>query len=532
MTLSVAVRFPFGRLAAMCRDIPGFTVPGGVILATDSRFTGRGEGSVLTDRGRKLFRIANDAALVYSGDVLAAQAAVRSIRQFFARRALDSPNEATLQVAELVKAAYQRELAEREAGRRNTTVGPLDILVGVCKPGTGETGIFFLSSRSSFKPYLANAGNIAAVGSMGEAARFEERLLALDAEQWERYGPPPLDPGHWQIIVVAAISSVIEAQKASSAVGGPIQTALITGDAYFLHEFSYLEADGDPLVLASWKVATVPYEETELVHREGGRALAEAPAEGSGSREALRSLQNGLGVRFRKPALLRLALTHKSVANEAPAAGQVEHNERLEFLGDAILGAVVADELYRAFPEASEGGLTVMRAELVRESSLASWARRWRLGDYILLGRGEAQSGGAGRDGVLAACFEAVVGAIYLDRGERAVRAALVPLYEEAARELSPSPRASDPKSELQHRVQVATGALPTYRVVSVEGPDHQPQFTVLVDAGRGLSRTGVGRSKQAAEQEAARKALEAWSESRLGPEQQTPEESAWRRSV
>lgn len=235
--------------------------------------------------------------------------------------------------------------------------------------------------------------------------------------------------------------------------------------------------------------------------------------------DSLAAVQEQLRVRFRKPALLRLALTHKSVANEAPESVLVEHNERLEFLGDAILGAVVADELYRAFPTATEGALTVMRAQLVRQSSLAELARRLHLEDHVILGRGEARAGGSQRESVLAACFEAIVGAIYLDRGERAARHLLAPFIDELAQGLTISSQASDPKSQLQHRAQLATGAPPTYRVLSQEGPDHSPSFTVEVEVLPDLRALGVGRSKQAAEQEAARRALEGLDQAgRAGP--------------
>jgi ribonuclease-3 len=165
-----------------------------------------------------------------------------------------------------------------------------------------------------------------------------------------------------------------------------------------------------------------------------------------------------------------------------------------------------------------------MRAELVRQSSLAAWAREFELGDHLYLGRGEDRAGGRRRDGVLAGCFEAVVGAIYLDRGESAARRFLVPLISEATQHLALSARSSDPKSELQHRMQVATGALPAYRVVSIEGPDHRPRFTVEVEAPPGVLSVGVGGSKQAAEQEAARQSLASWEATASNPPAQVDE--------
>ena len=222
------------------------------------------------------------------------------------------------------------------------------------------------------------------------------------------------------------------------------------------------------------------------------------------------TLERRLGFRFRDPALLAVALTHRSTVNERPDEG-LKDNERLEFLGDAILGAVVAEELYRAFPSLPEGYLTLMRAELVRQAGLARWARQIDLGPHLVVGKGEEQRGGRERDGLLASAFEAVIGAIYLDQGYDAVRHIVAGLVAEALPELSPSARAQDPKSELQYRVQARFHTLPTYRVVAAEGPEHRPTFTVEVTSEGGVSGVGTGMSKQAAEQEAAAEALKSW---------------------
>ena len=251
-----------------------------------------------------------------------------------------------------------------------------------------------------------------------------------------------------------------------------------------------------------------------------GKIAGQAPGLQNGPRRSRRAaperpdfvdLEHRLGVSFRHPHLLELALTHRSVANEAPAAISMGDNERMEFLGDAVLGLLVADQLYRAFPELSEGALTVMRAELVRRSSLAEWARHFDLGQHLILGKGESRAGGRTRDTVLAACFEAIVGALYLDRGQAAVRAMVEPLVAEALPRLSGSRRSSDPKSELQRRVQSATGHLPVYRVIAVEGPEHQPRFTVEVEGTPGVTARGSGSTKQEAEQQAAERLLESW---------------------
>ena len=222
------------------------------------------------------------------------------------------------------------------------------------------------------------------------------------------------------------------------------------------------------------------------------------------------SLEERLGVSFRDPSLLAIALTHRSAINERPDE-ELRDNERLEFLGDAILGAMVAEHLYQVFPAASEGSLTIMRAELVRQSTLAQWARRFGLGDYLVVGHGEEQRGGRERDALLASAFEALLAAIYLDQGYEQVRAVIGPLVSEALPTLSASAQALDPKSELQHRVQARWGVLPVYQVVAVEGPEHQPTFTVEVQAGDRITGRATGRSKQAAEQEAAQRALEGW---------------------
>lgn len=208
-------------------------------------------------------------------------------------------------------------------------------------------------------------------------------------------------------------------------------------------------------------------------------------------------------------------MTHRSLANETGQdAGDYE---RLEFLGDAVLGLLVAERLYRRFPQASEGALTVMRSELVRRSSLAAWARRFHLGDFLVLGKGEERAGGRDKDGVLSACFEAVIGALYLDRGQRVVRTLIDPLIAQSVPEISAMHHAGDAKSALQRRAQTVAGHLPTYRVVEVSGPSHRPTFTVEATVLPGLSAQGVGPNKRFAEQDAAERLLALWAEQDLG---------------
>lgn len=214
-----------------------------------------------------------------------------------------------------------------------------------------------------------------------------------------------------------------------------------------------------------------------------------------------------LGISFRDPALLEQALTHKSYLNEH-ALPELQSNERLEFLGDAILGAVTAEALYRAFPTATEGALTVMRASVVCAPSLARWARRLDLGRQIILGRGEELGGGRERDSVLSGALEAIMGAIYLDQGYAAVQAVLAPFLQEVLAELSPDQPRLDAKSRLQQATQARFATTPIYSVVEVSGPQHRPTFTVEVRVGELVARAS-GPSKQAAEQEAARAMLE-----------------------
>jgi ribonuclease-3 len=219
----------------------------------------------------------------------------------------------------------------------------------------------------------------------------------------------------------------------------------------------------------------------------------------------LASLEEALGVHFQNPALLDLALTHRSYIYETPGEG-LTSNERLEFLGDSILAFISADFLYRTFPKLSEGELSDIRATLVRRETLANFAREIHLGDYLHLGKGEQSSGGGQR--VLASAFEAVLGAIYLDQGIEVVRACLLPRLDPLARTIVEKRLFKDHKSRFQELAQAHDAITPTYHVVSQEGPSHNRKFTVEVRLGDQVAGRGHGRSKQAAEQEAAYAAL------------------------
>jgi ribonuclease-3 len=220
-----------------------------------------------------------------------------------------------------------------------------------------------------------------------------------------------------------------------------------------------------------------------------------------------RELQSRLGYHFRDRELLRLALTHPSVAHEQGVP--IQHNQRLEFLGDAVLQLVLTRELYRNFPAFGEGPLTKARAKLVNRRSLADKGRSLGLGNYLILSRGEEMHGGRDRPSTLADAFEAVLGAIFIDGGFDAAFAFLSGLFQDALGELSVIPILENPKGELQEFLQARSAEAPEYRVVSATGPDHDRVFECTVrHAGVELAR-GVGKSKKAAESEAALAALE-----------------------
>ena len=217
-------------------------------------------------------------------------------------------------------------------------------------------------------------------------------------------------------------------------------------------------------------------------------------------------MQARLGVRFKRPALLRQAFVHRSYLNEYPEPG-LESNERLEFFGDAVLSYVVADRLFRECPECDEGDLTEWRGYLVRRDSLAAFARKLDLGRFFLLGRGEETAGGRQRAQNLASLFEAVVGAIAIDRGLTVARKFIFDAIGSEF-DLAGKPTPIDPKSRLQEVVQARWQRAPNYKTVLEEGPEHRKVFTVEVSVqGQALAR-GTGHSKQEAERGAARAAL------------------------
>lgn len=221
----------------------------------------------------------------------------------------------------------------------------------------------------------------------------------------------------------------------------------------------------------------------------------------------LKALQDRLGFTFRDDGLLKLALTHPSVAHEQGAS--VAHNQRLEFLGDAVLQLVLTTELYEKFPVTDEGPLTKARAQMVNRRALASQGRRLRLGEHLILSRGEESSGGRERPSTLADAFEALLGAIHLDGGFDAARDFILRQFREEFGELHVIPNLENPKGELQELLQANSDEAPQYQLETVTGPDHDRLFESAVYHQGILLGRGHGKSKKEAESRAALNALE-----------------------
>lgn len=242
-----------------------------------------------------------------------------------------------------------------------------------------------------------------------------------------------------------------------------------------------------------------------------------------------RALMEKLKYEFRDPNLLRLALTHKSHANElfrrgstgpneSDSAFVAVHNERLEFLGDSVLGLIISDLLYENFSDANEGKLSKVRSTLVRAETLSDIARTLDLGTYVLLGKGEVTTGGFAKESILSSTYEAVLGAVYLDGGLAAAYA----LVEEHFKELLPNAMSGaitrDYKTNLQEVAQRQFKQSPSYRVLNELGPDHEKTFEVLLKVGP-FEQLGRGRNKKEAEQAAARELLQAMQSTAASPE-------------
>jgi ribonuclease-3 len=223
--------------------------------------------------------------------------------------------------------------------------------------------------------------------------------------------------------------------------------------------------------------------------------------------ESPQEFADRLSLKFNDPLLLRRALTHRSYLNENPEA--LEDNERLEFLGDAVLDYVVGVWLYNRFPEMSEGDLTRLRAALVRTEQLANFGRQIGIGTTLRLGKGEAESGGRARRALLCGAFEALSGAICLDSGIEAVEIFMSRFLENATKEILLNHSEKDPKSTLQEIVQAEGAPAPFYRVISESGPDHDKTFEVEVLVEGQVAGCGIGSSKQEASVIAAQMALD-----------------------
>ena len=222
----------------------------------------------------------------------------------------------------------------------------------------------------------------------------------------------------------------------------------------------------------------------------------------------LTTVQQTLGISFKEPSLLKQALVHSSYVNENSSLAPVS-NERLEFLGDAVLGMVVAAKLYADFPHLSEGEMTKFRAVLVRRDTLVRMARAIRLGDHLYLGKGEQASGGRDKPANLAGALEAVIAAIFLDQGAAIAQDFILRLFDAELQKVVSQCTGTDYKSQLQELIQARGQQTPTYHVIEATGPDHDRRFTVEVRLGDTVLGRGLGKSKKAAETEAARSTLE-----------------------
>ena len=223
-------------------------------------------------------------------------------------------------------------------------------------------------------------------------------------------------------------------------------------------------------------------------------------------KKQLRKLQKAIGVRFRKLGYLEWALQHRSYVNELRK--ELNNNEQLEFLGDSVLGLVIAEYLFQKFPKYMEGKLSLLKSSLVNEEVLAQIANQFGLGDYLLLGKGESKGGGRLRASTLADAVEAVIGAYYLDRGFKAAHRFLVKLFKEKVQEVDSSDSLDNAKNRLQKLTQGKFAVLPEYRLIAESGPQHKKTFDVRVWVQGEEVGAGKGKTKKKAEEEAAKEAL------------------------
>jgi len=222
----------------------------------------------------------------------------------------------------------------------------------------------------------------------------------------------------------------------------------------------------------------------------------------------LKALQQILGIHFKDPSLLEQALVHSSYINESPGTAPAS-NERLEFLGDAILGVIIAQKLYQYFPDATEGEMTKLRAALVRRSTLSSIARTIGLSDYLYLGKGEEASGGRDKPTNLAGAMEAVTAAVFLDQGWGITMDFILWVFDTELKKLPRKGEGVDYKSQLQQIIQSRQQETPVYQIIEATGPAHDRMFVVEARVGDTVLGRGCGKSKKLAESEAAHSALE-----------------------
>ena len=219
-------------------------------------------------------------------------------------------------------------------------------------------------------------------------------------------------------------------------------------------------------------------------------------------------LETNIGTTFKNKDLLKQAFIHRSYLNENRTV-KLEHNERLEFLGDAVLELVITDYLYKKYPEKNEGDLTAYRSSLVNSNTLSDAAEKIGLNAFLLLSKGEAKDTGRARQFILANTFEALVGAIYLDQGYDAANTFIASQLFDLIEDIVEKNKYIDSKSKFQEQAQEKVGITPSYKLIKETGPDHNKIFTVGVYLREDLVVTGDGKSKQEAEQDAAEKALE-----------------------
>lgn len=222
----------------------------------------------------------------------------------------------------------------------------------------------------------------------------------------------------------------------------------------------------------------------------------------------IHELESQLGLDFERKDLLARAFVHRSYLNEVEEGTELSDNERLEFLGDSVLSLVVSEMLFERFPDRQEGDLTTLRAALVRRETLARFAEQLDLGEFLMLGHGEEESGGRTRPATLCATFEALIGAIYVEWGVDAVRAFALPMIQAELDKVQRQALEKDAKSRLQEWAQSTFGRTPRYRTVASDGPDHDKLFTIQVSLDKTPCGVGQGRSKQEAAQLSAAHAL------------------------